>query len=219
MARVNPPRQLKLPKSVNDNPDLKKAFDDLNFIVFQLWQRTGAGDDFVKNNQIDELYSNLQAIDQEAANRELKAFYQKNNAEQNNITINPSIKEVNNFTYNVTEQGETSQNSTVNPLTLKNTFTPIFNTEETKEPLIVTQASIITTESMVVVSDGSNNITVTLNPSPNDNEQVTIKRAGSGIITLASSKGVHTLKNYTTTTIYDRIKLRFAGVKNQWIII
>lgn len=38
MARVNPPKQLVLPQEVSSNLPLKKAFDDLNFIVFQLEQ-------------------------------------------------------------------------------------------------------------------------------------------------------------------------------------
>lgn len=49
--RVNPPKQLELPEAVRDNPDLKKAFDDRDFILFQLWTRTGAGDDAIDNTE------------------------------------------------------------------------------------------------------------------------------------------------------------------------
>jgi len=48
--RVNPPKQLVLPQKIAQDPELKKAFDDLTFIVFQLWQRTGAGDDLIDSN-------------------------------------------------------------------------------------------------------------------------------------------------------------------------
>ena len=51
MTRVNPPKTLKLPESVSKNADLKKAFDDRDFIAFQLWKRSGAGDDYVDSNQ------------------------------------------------------------------------------------------------------------------------------------------------------------------------
>ena len=51
--RVNPPKQLVLPPEVQSNVQLRKAFDDLNFIVFQLWKRTGSGSDFVDGNQSD----------------------------------------------------------------------------------------------------------------------------------------------------------------------
>lgn len=45
--RVNPPKQVVLPESLNKDNDLKKAFDDVYYILFQLWQRTGAGADWI----------------------------------------------------------------------------------------------------------------------------------------------------------------------------
>ena len=47
MNRVNPPKQLVLPDSIRENLELKKAFDDRDFIMFQMWKRLGGGDDFV----------------------------------------------------------------------------------------------------------------------------------------------------------------------------
>ena len=325
MARVNPPRQLKLPQSVASNPDLKKAFDDLNFIVFQLWQRTGAGDDFIRNSQIDELYSSLQPIDHDNINRELKAFYQKNNTEKNNINLSTNIQEenvnltINKNTNNTEEeknlngllniiqskidnlslhiQKETGQNQTNNTsinktknanasniqnanalnntksinvktekteknnfnTTIKNKHKEItnyknehknehkeitnykneqkkdtninfnfqnkkdtninfnFQNKKDEDLIVVTQSDFTTTEAMTVVSDGTSDIIITLNPNPDDGEKVIIKRAGLGVITLASAKTVNTLKNYTITTIYDNITLLFLGVKNEWI--
>ena len=49
--RVNPPKQLVLPQKIAQDPELKKAFDDRDFILFQLWKRTGAGDDIVDGSQ------------------------------------------------------------------------------------------------------------------------------------------------------------------------
>lgn len=49
--RVNPPKQLVLPPEIAENPELKKAFDDRDFILFQLWKRVGAGDDIVDSSQ------------------------------------------------------------------------------------------------------------------------------------------------------------------------
>ena len=54
--RVNPPLQLKLPQSIANDRDLKKAFDDLTRVVDQLWRRTGAGDDFIQNERLQKLY-------------------------------------------------------------------------------------------------------------------------------------------------------------------
>ena len=36
--RVNPPKQVKLPPEVEANPQLRKAFDDAYFIMFQMWK-------------------------------------------------------------------------------------------------------------------------------------------------------------------------------------
>lgn len=60
MNRVNPPKQLSLPPEVASNIQLKKAFDDRDFILFQLWKRVGGGADFVDNtiqseNEFDDL--------------------------------------------------------------------------------------------------------------------------------------------------------------------
>ena len=52
--RVNPPKQLKLPPEVAANPQLKKAFDDRDFVLFQLWKRSGGSE-----NAIDTNLSNL----------------------------------------------------------------------------------------------------------------------------------------------------------------
>jgi len=49
--RVNPPKQLVLPDKIASDPDLKKAFDDRDFILFQLWKRTGAGADFIDDSK------------------------------------------------------------------------------------------------------------------------------------------------------------------------
>ena len=51
MNRVNPPKQVVLPLEIQQNLPLKKAFDDAYFIMFQMWQRLGAGDDWVDSNQ------------------------------------------------------------------------------------------------------------------------------------------------------------------------
>lgn len=55
--RVNPPKQLVLPNSIRENRDLKKAFDDTHFILFQMWQRLGGGDDAVENSKQDIISS------------------------------------------------------------------------------------------------------------------------------------------------------------------
>ena len=51
MIRVNPPLQLRRPQSVDDNKDLAKAFYDLSYIVNQLLERTGGGEDWIDQNR------------------------------------------------------------------------------------------------------------------------------------------------------------------------
>lgn len=48
--RVNPPKQLVLPTSIRQNVELKKAFDDRDFILFQMWKRLGGGEDLVDDS-------------------------------------------------------------------------------------------------------------------------------------------------------------------------
>jgi hypothetical protein len=45
--RINPPKQLVLPDKVRQDVNLKKAFDDRDFILFQIWKRLGGGDDLL----------------------------------------------------------------------------------------------------------------------------------------------------------------------------
>jgi hypothetical protein len=57
MAKVNPPTQLTLPPEVAQNPSLKKAFDDRDFIAFQLWKRSGGSSDLVSDLRESETLS------------------------------------------------------------------------------------------------------------------------------------------------------------------
>lgn len=49
--RVNPPKQVVLPTEISGNPQLKKAFDDVYFVMFQMWKRMGGGSDWVDENR------------------------------------------------------------------------------------------------------------------------------------------------------------------------
>ena len=67
MNKVNPPTQLVLPRKIQEDKELKKALDDRDYILFQLWQRTGAGADLVYGNstigyEFDELASIIKSF-------------------------------------------------------------------------------------------------------------------------------------------------------------
>lgn len=53
MNKVNPPAALRMPNDIMENPELKKYFDQLNTILFQMWVRSGGGADFIEDLKQD----------------------------------------------------------------------------------------------------------------------------------------------------------------------
>lgn len=47
MNPVNPPPALRRPKKIREDRELEIYFQQLEFIVFQLWQKTGGGVDLI----------------------------------------------------------------------------------------------------------------------------------------------------------------------------
>ena len=192
MARVNPPRQLKLPKSVNDNPDLKKAFDDLNFIVFQLWQRTGAGDDFIQKERLEKLYSSISKQDINELNLDLKTIYTQQEKTEQNISYKTVIKE---------------QHNNIN-----------LTHSEDEQVTLLTNVDLTTTQSMTLACNNAGAINITINDTPDENETVTIKRVGAGLVNITSSKNIDGLGSQQLTAIYDSLTIQFIAQLNEWII-
>jgi hypothetical protein len=64
--RVNPPKQVVLPPKVASDLQLKKAFDDVYHILFQMWKRTGAGDDFI-DGLVEDLHSTKNSVSRNTA--------------------------------------------------------------------------------------------------------------------------------------------------------
>ena len=192
MARVNPPRQLKLPKSVNDNPDLKKAFDDLNFIVFQLWQRTGAGDDFIQKERLEKLYSSISKQDVNELNLDLKSIYTQQEEIEQNISYKTVIEE---------------QHNNIN-----------LTHSEDEQVTLLTDTALTTTQSMTIVCNNTGAINITINDTPDENETVTIKRVSTGLVNILSSKNIDGLGSQQLTAIYDSLTIQFIAQLNEWII-
>lgn len=48
MSRVNPP-PLRIPQQLQKDLETRKYLDQLHMTIYQLWQRTGAGDDAVED--------------------------------------------------------------------------------------------------------------------------------------------------------------------------
>jgi len=58
MANVNPP-PIKVPAAVRRlNPELFAYLDELAFMIFQLWERTGGGSDIIENITNSETFEN-----------------------------------------------------------------------------------------------------------------------------------------------------------------
>lgn len=52
MARVNPPPQLKIPARFLKDVELRRYFEQRDYIQFQLWTRSGGGVDIINENII-----------------------------------------------------------------------------------------------------------------------------------------------------------------------
>lgn len=53
MSKVNPPPALRLPLSLAQNQEARVYFEQINKILFQLWTRTGGGNDDVADSGLD----------------------------------------------------------------------------------------------------------------------------------------------------------------------
>lgn len=51
--KVNPPPALRIPQKINQDPDLRAYFEQVGTILFQLWTRTGGGNDDVADSGLD----------------------------------------------------------------------------------------------------------------------------------------------------------------------
>ena len=62
MAEVNP-APIRVPKKLLEDPEVSKYFQDLNFMIFQLLQRTGGGTDLIGEGNT-QVVINTAGIDQ-----------------------------------------------------------------------------------------------------------------------------------------------------------
>ena len=203
--KVNPPRQLKLPESVAANADLKKAFDDLNFIVHQLYERTGSGNDFIQNEKLQKLYESISTPDINDLNIDLKTIYTQQLEKEQSITY----KSINN-------QQETNINI-LHDKGVQHSNININHDKEQQETLLVS-LDLTTTQAMTLVCNNTGVINITLNNTPDENETVTVKRVNVGLVNVLSSKNIDGLSTQQLTAIHDSLTIQFIGELNTWII-
>ncbi len=71
---VNPPPQIRIPKELAKNPEVRVFFEQQQQILFQLWNRTGANQDIVDQAQeqvITALGAQLKVLKEQVGSGEL----------------------------------------------------------------------------------------------------------------------------------------------------
>ena len=200
--RVNPPLQLKLPQSIASNTDLKKAFDDLTRVVDQLWRRTGAGDDYVQNEKLKQLYSFTMDSPQKQDPIRLS-----NTSKTNNTFLQRSATKTENV---ILQQSAAKQNNVQLQINKPVNYT---------EKLVITDVNFTTTESMTIICDNDlSDINISLNPTPEDNEIVFIKKIGSKNINIVSVSPIDGQASININIEYESLMIRYIGKLNQWLI-
>lgn len=189
--RVNPPLQLKLPQSIASNTDLKKAFDDLTRVVDQLWRRTGAGDDYIQNEKLQQLFSF--AIDKSGKAEEITTINNKSTVE--NVFIQQT------------------------PIKQNNVQLTVSKTVDYTEKLVITDVNFTTTESMTVICDNNaTDININLNATPDDNEIVFVKKIGSKNVSVNSAKTIDGLTTQLINVLNESLMIRYIGKLDKWLI-
>lgn len=189
--RVNPPLQLKLPQSIANDRDLKKAFDDLTRVVDQLWRRTGAGDDLIQNEKLHQLFSFTANPKQEKKQENFNVSSKKPSQELNYQVQ----KKSSNTQINLTRQAQKLENVTI------------------------TDVDITTTESMTIMcNNDALDINITLNDAPEDNEIVFIKKLGSKNVNINAVKLIDGKATKQIAVLYESLMIRYIGKLDQWFI-
>ena len=201
--RVNPPLQLKLPQSIANDRDLKKAFDDLTRVVDQLWRRTGAGEDYIQNARLQKLY-NYSVSDKQ---------------DQQQVNINNNITK----TESVNIQTKLTKQSTVNLINnqqkTNNIQLNVKKSEDYTEKLVITNEDFTTTESMTVICNNDlTDININLNSTPEDNEIVFIKKIGSKNVSVNSTKTIDGLTTQLINVLNESLMMRYIGKLDKWLI-
>ena len=201
--RVNPPLQLKLPQSIANNRDLKKAFDDLTRVVDQLWRRTGAGNDYIQNEKLQQLYSFT--IDQDG-----KA------EEATNINSRKTVKQTTSINSKNAVENVFLQQT---PVKRNNIQLNVNKSADYTEKLVITDEDFTTTESMTVICNNDlTDININLNSTPEDNEIVFVKKIGSKNVSVNSIKTIDDLTAQLINVLNESLMIRYIGALNKWLI-
>lgn len=216
--RVNPPKQVVLPPEVANNPQLKKAFDDRDFILFQLWRRVGGGDDFVGGSQDDieqntkDIETNRQNIAQNkediATNRE---DIDKNRVDidLNRIDIDKNRVDIDKNTIDIKNNRESLRE-----------FDDLYEfdiDELIQDDFVSTSVDILTSGNQTVVC--LDKLTVTLNNEPEDRELVKIHTQNGRVDINANGKKINKEDNAIIRRNFTTLDIVYLIEIDEWVII
>jgi len=165
VSNVNPPPIPRIPPELMRSPQMRGYFEELRRIIFQLWVRTGGGNDAVDEIRNGELYepgietSNSSEVAEEAQiDHEIFGL---------TLSILERVEDLEAFTF------------------------PSFGVGEEKDVLDIPPADTArsTTGDQIVICRNSSPLTLTLNPNPRDGEKVTIIRKDASVTIVGNING------------------------------
>lgn len=209
--RVNPPKQVELPPEVKNNPQLKKAFDDAYFIMFQLWRRVGSGDDFVGDSQGD-IEQNTKDIEQ---NRQDIAT-NKENIAQNKLDIEQNRQDI----------AQNKSDIAQNKIDIKNNrealreFDDLYELdviEQIKDDVVVTSVDYTTIGNQTIICTGK--LTVTLNDEPEDRELVKINVQNGRVDINPNGKKINKEDDAIIRRNFTNWNILYLLEIDEWVVI
>lgn len=193
-TNVNPPLNLRAPRRLSGDPESDAFFRQLITILFQLWERTGGGDDAVSSLEAEQpdtdtlfgLFPRIEEIDSEQVDTDaLYALFPR------------------------TEQLESELEAENSPGTI-----PYLN----RRTVVVTSTNHTTAGDELVLATNGSAVTVTLNPTPDDLESASIKRT-NGPVRIESSKTVDGKTALIINTRYTGLDLLYTVETDSWHIV
>ena len=185
MVAANPPPILRKPKELQENPSVRAYLDSLERIVYQLWLRTGAGDDLVDGALTSDVYeAAIQSLDLEDAIEDYDHTFVPD------LDLQAMIDEID--------------------------FSNRLEADKEKLEIIDVIADFTTTSSQICICNNTTPITLTLNDSPDDGEELIIKRLGSSVVVSGAIDGA---TSKTIASKYDAPHLVYTVAAGEWSII
>ncbi|MEE8289575.1 MAG: hypothetical protein V3R25_09200 [Nitrosomonadaceae bacterium] len=163
MAKVDPYVQ-RIPRKFLEDPELRPWFEYLNRFLHDLWQRSGGGDDAIDALEVGELYEpGIQTNNSDELIDELETSQEMALI----LDLNERVEE------------------------LENDVHIIPATEFTREIVVLGAAVTVftSTGTQTIICNNTGTLTLTLNLTPDDGEDLNIKRRDAAVSVVGSIDG------------------------------